>query len=368
VNDLLACPRCGGALSEAGGEYACVEHGRVGTTTLGIADFFPEGGTLAAAAGGEFDLDKDARAAAELERESQGRSFAELVALKSERDARDEAAAAPACCRAQERFARLYAAGDAEVGLASGVGIVTKVNAALEDQGHPPLGGDAALEGGSGHGLHLPGFAPHFKRVVLVDCSLVHLLMARRLAEEQGIEGAIFVRADLTALPFRDGAFDFVHENGVIEHVEDPQAMVKEGLRATSGRGTFMVLNPGRFPVTPEPHFRLVLFGAFPRALRARLIPHLRGVTSEAGTDLRSLSSLRGYFAQAGASPLLFFVPRRLRATVRQTGIRRAVRAALQNPAGAALLDLVLNRLLLGVMPYQIALVTNPRGAGTPRG
>jgi len=361
LDDLLACPECAADLRRDGDNYVCAKHGRVGTLTLGVADFLVGRRTLAAAAAGSFDLENDFRAAGALAQESEDMSFADLVRRKGEVDRLAEAVAAPHCCRAQGRFARSYARNDAEVGFASGEGIVTKVNAWLEEEGLPLLGGDVALEGGSGHGLHLPGFASHFRSVVLVDCSLVHLLMAQRLARELGIDGAVFVRADLTALPFRDGVFDFVHENGVIEHVDDPQAMVAEGLRTTGAGGTFMVLNPGRFPLTPEPHFRLPLFWLFPKALRALLIPRVRGLTTEAGTDLRSLRQLRGYFRHSGASPSVFFIPPRLRSTVRQTRARRAARAVLSNPLGAGLLDRLLNRILLGVMPYQIALVTKRR-------
>lgn len=376
----FACPRCGASVvADEHGSWLCAVHGRVGATSLGIADFLAGRARLPAAAGGSFDLESDATLAARLAEAAGRLGYAELNRLAASAAGAAEAESAPAHRGAQERFARLYGSMEAEVGMEAGEGSVTKVNAYLEEAGQPPLGGGCALEGGSGPGLHLPGFARHFDEVVVLDCSLAFLVLARKLAEELGIAGASFVRGDLTELPLRAGSFDFVHENGVVEHVEDPARMVAEALRVTRPGGTYMCLSPNRYPLTPEAHFRLPLFGLVPPALRRHLIPRVRGLTSEAGTDLRSLRQLRRYFAEAGEPrPGIFFVPRRLRHTVRQTGIRRAVRAAYALPGVGALASALLNVVLLPVMPYHVAVVrrddrgggsplTTPPGAGTPR-
>jgi len=86
------------------------------------------------------------------------------------------------------------------------------------------------------------------------------------------------------------------------------------------------------------------------------------GHMSEAGTDLRTLSELRGYFRAADVAPQIFFLPPHLRATVRQTSARRLILFALNHEPLRALALLLANRLLLPIAPYHFAIV-RPRSA-----
>jgi SAM-dependent methyltransferase len=56
--------------------------------------------------------------------------------------------------------------------------------------------------------------------------------------------GAADVAADVTALPFEDGAFDVVLCSHVLEHVEDDVAAIRELARVTRPGGTAIVLVP----------------------------------------------------------------------------------------------------------------------------
>ena len=172
-----------------------------------------------------------------------------------------------------------------------------------------------------------------------------------------------FVRANVERLPLASESADLVHQNGVIEHVADPQAMVDESLRVTRSEGSYACISPNRYPITPEAHFKLPLFGLIPRSLRAPLLPIVRGVDSEVGTDLRSLRELESYFATAGATRShFFFVSPRTQSTVRQTRLRSAIVGGLDLPLLGRLFDLVLNRLLLPIAPYQVVVASRPRG------
>jgi SAM-dependent methyltransferase len=244
-----------------------------------------------------------------------------------------------------------------EVDLRHGEAMLAKLDAFLAERGFGAATGDVAIEAGGGTGRFLPGFAGRFKTVVFFDCSLSNIVLAQKLAAECDLTNVLFVRGNVERLPFRKDAFDFVHQNCVIEHVADPVAMVREALRVLSTRGTYLCLSPNRFPITLEPHFRLPLFGLFPAGLRRALLPHVRGLPDEAGTDLRSLRHLRRCFEAAGARPFIFFLPRTLSSTARNTPLRRIVKTVLSVPAVGSLLSYGLNGPLLPIMPYHVAVV-----------
>jgi ubiquinone/menaquinone biosynthesis C-methylase UbiE/uncharacterized protein YbaR (Trm112 family) len=356
--ELLACPICHGHLSSKSREIICEKCGRVGVVWRGIPDFLGMERSVPLANDGSFDLAEDAEAAEKLAHAAETMDASDLTAMAddllnppppTQRLAR----------RAKARFEASYRRVAAEVGVRAGEGEITKVNSILAEEGRKPLDGAWALEGGGGFGLHLPGLRKTFDGVVMVDCSLSLMVLARKLCERQGLSNVNFVRANLEQLPFRTDAFDFVHENGVIEHVSRPQLMVDEALRCTAPDGVYACISPNRFPVTPEPHFRLPLFGLWPPFLRRWLLPWVRGVDSEAGTDLRSLREIRRYLKRVPpADKAVVFLPPSLPSTVRLTPARRFLSWALATPVLRALTLLVVNRLLLPIAPYHVAVVT----------
>lgn len=342
--DLLACPQCHGPLDD---DFRCGKHGQVGHDTLGILDF-TDGPTLPSAGGAVMDLaDEEIHAARLVAYDAT--SQADLLAFSGSHFT----AAAHS-----EKFAAKHDAAQAEAGDRHGAAILSKVDAYLTSIDHAPAGGGWCLEAGGGSGQYLKGFSERFEHVVFVDVSLVALILARQLAKDQGLTNVEFIRADVTALPFKAEVFDFIHQNGVIEHVHDPDAMVAEALRVKTPAGVYACLSPNRYPITPEGHFRLPLFGAFPKPIRARIIYKLRGVESEAGTDLRSLRQLRRTFRHAGQRPPIFFLPPTLPTLARSTPLRRAIQRVLDNPVGRRLVLATVNGPLLTIAPYHIAVVT----------
>ena len=258
------------------------------------------------------------------------------------------------------RYKGWFASIQPELGPAPGLGIISKAEAA-NTGGDVGIGGEWGLEAGSGPGFHAPGFARRLGALVVLDCSLANLVLADAVCRETGTQHVLLVRADVERLPIRGGSMAFVHENGVIEHVADPQKMVDEAVRVMADGATYVCLSPNRYPVTLEPHFRLPLFGLIPPSVRRILIPHTSGHTSETGTDLRSLRDLRSYFRTARVKPEVFFLPPRLQATVRDTPLRRAVMSIMARPATRAVLLTAVNRVLLPIAPYHFAVVTTRR-------
>jgi SAM-dependent methyltransferase len=96
------------------------------------------------------------------------------------------------------------------------------------------------------------------------------LVILNEERERRDAAGMCWVSGDGCALPFRDGAFDIVFSNSVIEHVggrERQRQFAREIVR--TGRA-FWVQTPNRwFPV--EPHLLTPFLHWLPRPIRARV-------------------------------------------------------------------------------------------------
>jgi hypothetical protein len=81
-----------------------------------------------------------------------------------------------------------------------------------------------------------------------------------------------WVAADARHIPFKDGAFDVVFCNSVLEHVgswEDQQQVAREIERV--GRGYFVQTPNRTFPI--EPHLLTPFVHWFPKKIQSRLVP-----------------------------------------------------------------------------------------------
>ncbi len=357
---LLACPGCHGPVRQSGPCWTCEQCGTVGRQVLGFPDFVGHRRSLAMAGDATMDLAADEQLASELQEACRTMRSSEVAALAGARRAaaQDNRNASPLRRRARARFNRNLVRVNAEAGGAGGEAILAKVDSKLSELGWPPMGDRVVLEAGGGEGLYIPAFSSRFARVVFVDASLANIVLAAAAAAEQGLDNVAFVRADVMALPFGTGLFDVVHQNGVVEHVEDPARMAREGARVRAAGGYYVCVSPNRMAVTPEPHFGLPAFGFIPSPLRAALIPLIRGVPfEEGGTDPRTLRQLRRYLNEAGFQDVvIFFLPRHLPFTARRTPIRRLVQATLSRPHLGDAVDCVLNRVLLPVVPHHVAI------------
>jgi SAM-dependent methyltransferase len=77
------------------------------------------------------------------------------------------------------------------------------------------------------------------------------------------------VRGDVERLPFRDGSFDLVTANMVVEHVADPRSLLAEVRRTLRPGGRFLFHTPN----LASPLVRLA--GALPQGWKNRLIRYL---------------------------------------------------------------------------------------------
>jgi SAM-dependent methyltransferase len=104
---------------------------------------------------------------------------------------------------------------------------------------------DAACGTGYGSRLLSEGGAAH---VTSVDVSPEAPAEAERAGDLRFLR---FVRADVTRLPFRMGAFDLYVSFETLEHVVDDEALVREARRVLAASGTFLCSTPNRDLLSP---------------------------------------------------------------------------------------------------------------------
>jgi 2-polyprenyl-3-methyl-5-hydroxy-6-metoxy-1,4-benzoquinol methylase len=103
------------------------------------------------------------------------------------------------------------------------------------------IAGARVLEIGCGMGLHTELMVRAGADVTAVDISPTSIQATTRRLELKGLE-ANLVEADATALPFRNGTYDFVWAWGVIHHSSHTARIVREIARVLATRGSTRVM------------------------------------------------------------------------------------------------------------------------------
>jgi SAM-dependent methyltransferase len=121
------------------------------------------------------------------------------------------------------------------------------------------LQGGRALEVGAGSGRDSLEIARRGACVVLIDYVMESFEVVRSLARNAQLE-VHCVCCDACALPFRDGAFDLVFHQGLMEHFRDPLPLLRENHRVTRPGGHCLIDVPQRFhPYTVAKHVLIAL-------------------------------------------------------------------------------------------------------------
>jgi SAM-dependent methyltransferase len=124
------------------------------------------------------------------------------------------------------------------------------------------VAGRRVMEVGAGSGRDLLALARAGARGVVLDYSPASLEIVRRLAREQGI-AVDLVRADALAMPFRDGSFDIVFHQGLLEHFRDPQPLLRETARVIARGGRVVVDVPQTFHLYTAMKQVMITLGAW---------------------------------------------------------------------------------------------------------
>jgi len=103
-----------------------------------------------------------------------------------------------------------------------------------------PVAGRRVMEVGAGSGRDLLALARAGAVGVVLDYSPASLGLVRRQAREQGLP-VLLVQADALRMPFRDGTFDVVFHQGLLEHFRDPMPLLRENTRVTARGGRVIV-------------------------------------------------------------------------------------------------------------------------------
>jgi SAM-dependent methyltransferase len=122
-----------------------------------------------------------------------------------------------------------------------------------------PLAGARVLEVGAGSGRDSLLLAERGAIPVTLDYTLEALHIIQRLAEREGV-AIDLVCADCMRMPFRDGTFDVVFHQGLMEHFRDPSPLLAENHRVLRPGGHALVDVPQRYhPYTVMKHILIAL-------------------------------------------------------------------------------------------------------------
>jgi SAM-dependent methyltransferase len=109
-----------------------------------------------------------------------------------------------------------------------------------------PVRGRTMLEVGAGSGRDSVALAEKGASVVMLDYSMASLAVAGNVARRAGVT-PLLVRADALRMPFRDGSFDAVFHQGLLEHFRDPLPLLTENVRVLKPDALLLVDVPQRF-------------------------------------------------------------------------------------------------------------------------
>lgn len=252
------CPRCKGALASRRDAYECAAcHARY-PVVLGIPDFrvFPDP---------YISIEDDHRKAGRIaERASAGASFADLVkfywSITPDESPEMAARFTAQAVAAAERGRHLLAA-------------QPRVNALFQ-------AGGRALDVGTRTGGLLLAAAERCEEVVGIDIAFRWLIIARKRLEEAR-QPAQLACCCAEFLPFREGAFDLVLAENVLEHTAQQQQLIEETHRVLKPGGIFFATTWNRLAAAPEPHVRLWGVGWLPRGLAKRYVRVRKSINYE---------------------------------------------------------------------------------------
>jgi SAM-dependent methyltransferase len=149
-----------------------------------------------------------------------------------------------------------------------------------------PLEDKWILDVGCGIGTYVKRFRDFSPHVYGIDVS------AERLAESTMSN---LVAAAGEALPFRDGTFDILVFNEVIEHVSDDRQTIEDALRVLRAGGHIVIYAPNRlYPFETHGIYlrgrykfgNIPLVNYLPNRIRNKLVPHARAYLAK---DIRRL-------------------------------------------------------------------------------
>ncbi len=161
---------------------------------------------------------------------------------------------------------------------------VERGQAALQEvRQHTDIQGKLVLDAGCGTGGISVAFAREGGRVVGVNSGgtsplTMRLRLARARARDEKADIAL-ICCDAQRLPFRDGVFDVILCNDVIEHVDSPNELAGEVSKALNPQGILYLTAPNRFSppnILKDGHYGMFGVAVLPRTLARVYVTKVR--------------------------------------------------------------------------------------------
>ena len=153
----------------------------------------------------------------------------------------------------------------------------------------------ALLDLGCSTAALLIAAAGRVPRLVGIDVAFRWLVIGQVRLREAGVQ-ATLVCANAEALPFPDRSFEVVTATDLVEHVNDPQAAVREAYRVLASGGSTLWTTNNRYATIPEPHVRLWGVGYLPRRWQRRYVAWRRADLHPYRVRLASAREIRRLF------------------------------------------------------------------------
>jgi ubiquinone/menaquinone biosynthesis C-methylase UbiE/uncharacterized protein YbaR (Trm112 family) len=254
----FCCPNCKGTLALSETAYFCGPCDKSYPIVMGIPDFrvFPDP---------YIDIEDDWKKAEYLGQHYEELDFVGLVRLYWEitpEVSQDRA----------ERFIR-RAVSLTEKGVQS----LKELEAAAPKRRSNVEG---ILEIGCGTGGFLVAAKRKYDDVVGTDIAFRWLVVARKRLQELSVNVPL-VCCCAEFMPFRNGRFQIILAEDVIEHVKDQKATLQECHRVLSHDGAVFLATPNRYSLSPEPHVRVWGVGLLPRRWMNAYVRLVKGIAYE---------------------------------------------------------------------------------------
>jgi SAM-dependent methyltransferase len=155
--------------------------------------------------------------------------------------------------------------------------------------------GKRLLEVGSGTGYDSVRLATLGADVYALDLTPAALELTRELSETRQVTLSL-VAGDTLSLPFRDGSFDAVFSQGLLEHFSDPRPVIRQQARVLRPGGYLLIDVPQRYSLYTLHKRRLMKRGSWFAGWEAEFsLPELTRLLEAEG--LRPMTSYGyGYF------------------------------------------------------------------------
>ncbi len=150
-----------------------------------------------------------------------------------------------------------------------------------------PVAGKLVMEIGAGSGRDLLELARMGAHGIVLDYSPASLALVKQQSVAQGIP-VMFVQADATRMPFRDGAIDVSFHQGLLEHFRDPRPLLAENARITRSGGRVLVDVPQTFHLYTVMKNVLILVNRWFAGWETQFtVSQLERLVSESGLEVK---------------------------------------------------------------------------------